>query len=537
MKKVKSLKYLISILILVGVFTLIFSRILAKPVSNLDELWNYNTARQIMNGLTPYKDISMITTPLLPTIIAIILKLTADELIIFRIITAIISTSIIFMTYLILNKLLKNKVTSLILSGIILYIYYKNFMLDYNFVVLLIVLIIEYLELSKIEKTPLINKRNEVITNEKNNEDKTLAIQKDNKLNLTIGILVGLAICTKQTIGLFVAIGTLITQLLFVNSKESFKQYIKNALVRIIGMLIPCIIFLGFLIVSGSFKYFVNYALLGIKTFSNSISYMGLIKGENSILKTLAIILPIFLMLILVALIINSIPKRTKIPLYLLAKLEVMTVFSVIMLIVLYPISDQTHFYIAVLPLIIEVLYIISELLRKICSKIKFKIMKYIIMIGKCAIILAIVSVGANYTYTEINKYISDENRNRNIEHYKNIIVSDYINNRINDVKNLVRDAEKRKIDVIILDAEAPVIDIPLNRYHKNYDMFLKGNIGKDGEQGIINDIQKTNKCVYLIKKDKKKLNWQTPTKVINYVEENLEKLGDINLFSVYFKP
>lgn len=540
MKRNKVMEYLVSIIILVSVFTLIFSRILAKPVSNLDELWNYNTARQIANGLVPYKDISMITTPLLPTIVAIILKLTTDELIIFRIITAIISTAITFVTYLLFKQILKNKCTSIILSGIILYIYYKNFMLDYNFVVLLITLIIEYLELKKLEKTPIINDKNEVIQyNNENINDKeniNVAIIKDNKNNLMIGLLAGLAICTKQTVGVFVALGILVAPLLFVSNKENFKQYIKNALARVIGILIPVIAFIGFLIVLGSLKYFIEYALLGIKTFSNSISYKSLINSEDKMLKNFAIILPTFLMLILVAIALNSIPKKKKLPIYLIGRLEIMVTYSASMLIVLYPIADKTHFYIAMLPLLILCIYVIFEILKKIYGKLKFKIMKYITMAVKFAIMIAIICVGVNYIDIELNEYIYNNNREKNIKHYKNIIVSDYIEKRINEVKDLINSAEKRKIDVIILDAEASVIDIPLDRYHKNYDMFLKGNIGKNGETGIINDIKNSTKTIYLTKRDKKKLNWQSPKEVINYVEENLEKLGEIDLYNVYYK-
>ena len=52
--------------------------IIIKPISDLDEIWNYNTARAISEGLVPYKDISMITTPLLPMITAIFLKTIAN---------------------------------------------------------------------------------------------------------------------------------------------------------------------------------------------------------------------------------------------------------------------------------------------------------------------------------------------------------------------------------------------------------------------------------------------------------------------------
>ena len=37
-----------------------------------------------------------------------------------------------------------------------------------------------------------------------------------------------------------------------------------------------------------------------------------------------------------------------------------------------------------------------------------------------------------------------------------------------------------------------------------------------------------------LIKNDKMSLNWQTPTKVIEYVKNNLEKIGMISFFDIY---
>ena len=64
------------------IFIVIFSIIIIKPISDLDEIWNYNTARAISQGLIPYKDISMITTPVLPMLTAIILKVIANEIIV-----------------------------------------------------------------------------------------------------------------------------------------------------------------------------------------------------------------------------------------------------------------------------------------------------------------------------------------------------------------------------------------------------------------------------------------------------------------------
>lgn len=76
---------------------------------------------------------------------------------------------------------------------------------------------------------------------------------------------------------------------------------------------------------------------------------------------------------------------------------------------------------------------------------------------------------------------------------------------------------------------------IPFDRYNKNFDMFLKGNLGKDGEQGIIEKIKndKSN-TVYLIKKENR--NWQTPNDVCNYVVNNCEYIGDISIFWCFEK-
>ena len=85
------------------------------------------------------------------------------------------------------------------------------------------------------------------------------------------------------------------------------------------------------------------------------------------------------------------------------------------------------------------------------------------------------------------------------------------------------------------MDAEAAIYMIPIDRYNKDYDMFLKGNIGKDGEQGQIEKIkQKNDNEIILVRKSNLKTNWQTPKEVVKYVRENLEKIGKINIFEIY---
>ena len=90
------------------------------------------------------------------------------------------------------------------------------------------------------------------------------------------------------------------------------------------------------------------------------------------------------------------------------------------------------------------------------------------------------------------------------------------------------------KDDVKILDASAALYMIPIDKYNKNYDLLLKGNLGKDGEEKIITEIESSKDVKYLILQDKYHKNWQTPLQVINYVKENKNKTGTIGDFDIY---
>jgi len=122
-----------------------------------------------------------------------------------------------------------------------------------------------------------------------------------------------------------------------------------------------------------------------------------------------------------------------------------------------------------------------------------------------------------------------------NILKYKNIEIEDYLQKRINQIDEFILEQEKQGKKVYVLDAEAAIYMIPINKYNKDYDMFLKGNIGKDGEEGQIEKIkQKDENTIYLIKRKGLNLNWQTPLKVIEYIRENLKLTGEISIYEIY---
>lgn len=153
------------LLIVIFIFITIFSIIIVKPISDLDEIWNYNTARVISEGLIPYKDISMITTPLLPMITAVFLKIIANELIVSRIIAAILWTGILYTVYIIFGELFKEKNVALICTALIGILCRDIYCIDYNVTVLFIALIVLYQELKNINSQDFDKRREFLIRN------------------------------------------------------------------------------------------------------------------------------------------------------------------------------------------------------------------------------------------------------------------------------------------------------------------------------------------------------------------------------------
>lgn len=318
---------------------------------------------------------------------------------------------------------------------------------------------------------------------------------------------------------------------MFVENKEQFKQYIKIAITRIIGILIPVAILFIYLIMTGAMQEFIKYAVLGINTFSNKISYLGLLESDKIEIRILSILMPISIMLMAIILIITKALKKENEN---IEKIFTILIYSLSIIIVMYPISDEIHFLVGSLISIIGLIYMIILLGEKIYNKInynkKYKLYKIITLI----IWLILFSIILTKSIDNIYKYLETD-KNTEIKHYSNIEIGENLKQRIKYIDKYILEKEKEGKKVYILDAEAAIYMIPLDKYNKDYDMFLKGNIGKDGEQGQIEKIKnKDENELFLIRKPNLRTNWQTPLEVINYIRENLEKVGELSIYEVY---
>lgn len=111
----KNRKILKNIILFIGFMLIASGNAFVQAFSNLDEIWIYNFARCIVDGLLPYRDFSIIITPLFPMISAIFLKIFGNEMVVLRGIEVIEIAAILFMTFKVLKRLNVNKGVALIL--------------------------------------------------------------------------------------------------------------------------------------------------------------------------------------------------------------------------------------------------------------------------------------------------------------------------------------------------------------------------------------------------------------------------------------
>ena len=497
MKK-KTKENIFKVFVIILFFISIFSIIMPRALGNYDELWNFNFANQMANGLIPYKDFNMIQTPLMPMVCSIFLKIFGQELIVMRVLAVILNLMIFYVSYKILSYL---KVSKPLILGTLISIFLilqKYMYIDYNLGLLLILLLIIYLELRKT----------------------TQKLKLNIKYDILIGILSGLCFTLKQSIGMVAIIVLVGYQILKVDNKNDLILFIKIALFRVLGALIPIAILLVYLICNNALKDFISYALLGIGTFSNNIPYTRLIFADNKITFIFSILVPILLIIMLIITLI----KRRKV-------VTIFTVFSLTSFLLVFPISDEIHFYIGIVPILIYISYLISRFLRGINWKNRKK-KKYIFLrtFLSCVIILSSIYFGYMNLKKDID-YFRNMDTQTLMNGYKYITMSEYTKKKIEIVDSFILSQNK---PVYILDAEAVLYRIPINQYYKDYDMFLKGNLGKDGEEGQIQKLEADDNKIILIRKDTIKRNWQNPEEVRKYVKENYTKVGSISIFDIY---
>ena len=463
--------------------------------ANLDNYWNFNNSLQISNGLLPYSDINIITTPLFHYIIAIFLLIIGKNIVVFASITSLlklIHLILLVKIYELLSekKNVTNKIFVYIIGTFLMYLTYY----EYNLLASLFISFIVFIELKY-----------------KNSKNK----------HFYIGFISSLALLTKQSVGLFVILLVLFKPIIF---KEENK---KSIIYRFIGIFIPLLVFILYLLITNTFNGFLNYCIFGLSSFNNRIKVIDYIFNSVSNYHysfLLLLIIVIFTILHEIYLIIKK--KQTN------DKNAVLIFYSIASFVCFYPISDYHH----LLPIIFTLLPIIVTYI----PKIKFiDILNNNRIINIAAFIIAIyILLLPIYMYFNIELYGNKVMLKENYNSLNGIVVEKQYKSYIDLLLDYELEMGKNGIDVIILNKGSVVIHLANNKYYKYFDLFMNGNFGKDGEKDIIKEIKSRENTVYLVNTNDIYSNegkrFQLPNKIIEYVVNNLSYEEMIDEYRIY---
>ena len=452
-----------------------------------DEIWNFQNIYKMLNGYKIYTDANVITTPLFHFIGYLFLRIFGQNILVFRIYNIFIMTIMYFLLYKILGKLSKNKFSIFVYFFIIMI---ETIMLcaggaNYNALAINFVLLGVYLNLKWIEEKK--------------------------QHNFKQGIIMFLVLFTKQNIGAFYILGICLYQLI---KERNIKNIIKQIVTLGILVGISMIIFIHF----GIFNDFINYAVLGIGEFAKENiggSIINLIK-----VLCFAIFVSILTVFLIKKKIMQDEDKN---------KLLLLVILSIPLMLIGYPIYNEYHTTLVNLLLFLTIFYILDYIFFSNMSLGKWK------KIVKIFLILLILV----YMYVSILHFIS---------WFINSLQNKYFDNSHPFYGGYLKEENKKEFEiitnyvanseenVIILTEDAALYMIPLKRNNGAMDLPFLGNMGKNGEDNIIQKIEEMKNTKFLIKKEEKDLFWQESKKINQYIKENLDYIGDIEKFSIYEK-
>ena len=430
------------ILLVLIVFIVVYSLLILFSVNYADVTWNYGMSHAIKIGEIPYKDFNILMPPLSQYLMSILLFI-KDSYLVFLFEQAIIVTLFFIFMY----KLIGNKF--ILLLPIIAFPRFFFILPNYNFLAIFLILILLYLE-------------------------------KNNKNDYLIGVILSLIILTKHSIGLFFLLFTLIGTFDFSKIKK-----------RIVGVIPLLVVFLIYLIFNHNLYEFLDLTIFGLFDFGSS----------NSGFSLYILIVSIALLIYLIYRFISN-PKDIN-NYYLLGT------YSFII-----PIMDQFHFNYFIFVYLFIILYTVT---------ISKKYIKYIYLF--CSLIFAFVVFINFYLNWALYK---DKNILTN-RYFYGYIVSDKLEEYINAI---YIDYNSRDNNYMF-SYDNMFFDIMSNHQITYFDIPNDGNFGYNGISKMKNKIDDMHDVYFYINKRE---DTQFCMEIYDYIVEVSDKKYDIEDFGVYYK-
>lgn len=419
-----------------------------------DQIYNYGFSYAVSRGEIPYQDFNMIIPPTSAFIYAIPFILFGPSLIIFNLFQALLLCILLYFLF----KLFGQK-AYLLLVCLVITIPIPlptNLFQGYNFLLLLELVILLYLEK---------NKGNDYL----------------------IGVVLGLVVFTKQTVGI---------ALCLVSCYYLFKDC-KKVVKRFIGFLVPCFVFLFYFLGTKTFISFLDMCLFGLFDFTNDNSGLSKVLGDFYF----------YIFLLELGILIYKIIKD---------KNNLMYYYLLAYFFIAVPLFDYIH-----------IAYLTFPFLFIFIDKIDLQVKA--LSFNACLFVSLFSIVWFLFMYDFKKPYIVN---------YDNF--EWYITSKDADEENkYLKKFLKKQPNTIILAENTYFTKISFNLDITHYDLLNRGNHGYNGTNKLIKRIDnESNKYILINKKSYERQNdrQQTNKEVMEYVMLSCEKKGKLGDYEIYYK-
>lgn len=409
---------------------------------DLDEIWNYGFMHSIYSGSIPYKDFNMVITPFFPMLFSLPFFIFGSNLLVVNICQSLLITFVYFL----LEKMF-GKVANIFL--ILLFFNYDMLYASYNFFIFFLFLVLIFMEKKKCN-------------------------------DYLIGIIIGLGVLTKQSVG--GALALVSVYYLFRDYKKFFK--------RVAGAFIPVIIFLIYIFIVDCYKEFFDLCIAGLFDFGKE-NYVGNIFIIICFLLCLGVVLY------------RIVKDKRNINNYYTLALSVMVI----------PMFDYFHlkfFVLGVLILFIE--------------KISLKKLNLDLLLCGCMIGITFINFSSSVEFP-----ITYPNKIRHFEYR-------YISNKHLDETKVISEklTSHKDREVIYLFEQSYYYkllnDLPITYF----DLINTGNWGYDGSNKLLDALKEKDDCIFVINKISYEGTRQSDKTALNYVLLNGTKIDEIYDFEFY---
>ena len=413
---------------------------------DLDEIWNYGFAHNIATGLIPYKDFNMVITPFYPFFTSLFLLIKSNILVMY-----IMQAILILFTYSLLEKIYSDKANIFL---ILLFLFFNCIYPSYNSFMIFLFIILIFLE-----------------EYERN--------------NYLIGIIIGLFILTKQSVGICILISNIICLLI----RKDYKKILK----RLIGIILPISIFIIFLLFSNSYKEFLNLCIHGLYDF-----------GKNNRLSFNIVYILFFVFLIILLYLIKKEPKN------------IIYWYVIGFLSIIIPLFDINHFYYF---LIVFITFIV---IPKIKLELNYNLVTKVILL--LLTIVIIVNSIDNKGFYYPNK----------VNHFEYKYITKIHEKELKQIVGLYDKYED--YNIVFLSRSSYLYKLVANKKINYLDLINRGNFGSNSTNKLYNMLKQQKNALFVVQITSFTKNDQTDIIALKFINKYCKKIDEFDDFKLYIR-